>query len=135
MAIASFDLRAFATAINDERLLQGLSWNALARSVGVSTSTIRRYADANDAEADGVLAVVRWLGVTPEDFLTDAVTIGVRLPGSSDRVVRVDMDLVAAANGESQGAKGRSRTTIQRLVNAAQRSGQPIASLVRLSDV
>jgi hypothetical protein len=41
---------------------RGLTTAALAREVGVGASTIRRFRTADDAEADGVLALVAWTG-------------------------------------------------------------------------
>ncbi|MEM8923731.1 MAG: helix-turn-helix transcriptional regulator [Actinomycetota bacterium] len=132
--IDRFDLGALFRDVDRARRSQGLSWAALARRVGVSASTIRRFDLAEDAEADGVLALVRWLGVTPEDYVA-VMTEGQQLPDGDVGVVRVDMDLVARAEGRAGGADGRSRTTIQRLVAAARSSGCPVASLTRLSEV
>ncbi|MEM8748479.1 MAG: hypothetical protein AAGF91_17380, partial [Actinomycetota bacterium] len=64
-----FDLASLATAIERERVARGTTMAALARTLGVSASTIRRFATASDAEADGVLAAIGWLGVAPEDFV------------------------------------------------------------------
>lgn len=36
--------------------------------------------------------------------------------------------------GNPKGASGRARTTIQRLIDAAHQTGQPVASLTRLTD-
>jgi len=110
-----------------------MSLAVLARQVGVAASTIRRFREADDAEADGVLALVRWLGVAPEDFVAGNSVRGTRLRCSGDGYVRVDMELVARANGDPHGAKGRTRTSIQTLVEVAQRSGQPLESLTRFS--
>ncbi len=63
-----FDLRALFRAVDDARVDRGLSWTALAAEARVAVSTIRRFAHASDAEADGVLAVVCWLCVAPEAF-------------------------------------------------------------------
>ena len=60
---------------------------------------------------------------------------GNRLPAADGGYIRVDMELVAIANGDPTGARGRTRTTIQKLVEVAQRSGQPVASLTRFSDM
>lgn len=128
-----FDLRRLFLAIDAERERQGLSWSSLSGHVGVATSTMRRFADADDAEADGVLALIRWLGAMPEDYVADAQVEGRRLP-DGDGIVRVAMELVARANDEPAGARGRTRTTIQRLVGAADRSLQPVASLTRMSE-
>ena len=53
--------------------------------------------------------------------------------GRAGGYIRVDMDLVADAAGDRRGAQGRTRTTIQRLVEIAQGSGRPVASLTRWS--
>lgn len=130
-----FDLRRLFEAVDSERDRLGMSWSALAREVGVGASTIRRFGVADDAEADGVLALVRWLGVTPEEFVSNNSVGGEKLLASGDGVVRVDMNSVAIADGDRRGARGRTRTTIQRLVSVAQRAGQPVVSLTRFSEV
>lgn len=135
MATPLFDLRGLFRAVDAERERQGLSWAALARRVGVAASTIRRFGDADDAEADGVLALVRWLGVAPEDYVAGDSVTGKRLPPADGGYVRVDMESVAVADDDPSGAAGRSRTSIQNLVAVAQRSGRPVASLTRRSEV
>lgn len=135
MSIPLFDLRGLFLDVDAERERQGLSWAALARQVEVAPSTIRRFAEAENAEADGVLALIRWLGVAPEDYVRGDLVTGKRLPADDAGHVRVDMELVARATGDSGGPRGRSRTTIQNLVEVAQHSGQSVASLTRLSDV
>ncbi|MEM7338110.1 MAG: hypothetical protein AAF467_05650 [Actinomycetota bacterium] len=135
MARSLFDLRALFVAVDAERDRRGLSWAALSQQVGVAPSTIRRFANADDAEADGVLATLQWLDAIPERFVADAEVNGTPLSPASDGHVRVDMDMVAKANGDPRGANGRTRTTIQTLVAAANRSGQPIASLTRRTDL
>ena len=134
MSSRPFDLRRLFLAVDGERKRQGVSWAALAGEVGVTASTIRRFAEADDAEADGVLSVIRWLGAAPEDYVAGSAVTGARLPAAGVGYVRVDMELVALASGDPNGAKGRTRTSIQRLVEAAQRSRQPVAALTRLSE-
>ncbi len=130
-----FDLRALFLAADAERERGGASWAALARQIGVAASTMRRYEHAADAEADGVLAVVAWLGAAPEDYLTGVAAPGERLAATAGGHIRVDMELVAAAEGDPRGAQGRTRTTIQRLVEVTQRAGRPVASLTRISEL
>jgi transcriptional regulator with XRE-family HTH domain len=134
-----FDLGGLFSAVAGERERRGLSWAELSRQVGVAASTIRRMAEADDAEADGVLALIGWLGVAPESFVGgDQVSehvSGEVLPTGEGGYIRVDMDLVAEADGDSRGSRGRTRTTIQRLVAVAKRSGQSVASLTRVSEV
>lgn len=135
MATPLFDLHALFDAMNAQRDLQSLSWAALSRQIGVAPSTIRRFATADDAEADGVLAALQWLDVVPEHYVARSNVAGTRLPPASDGHVRVDMQLIAGANGDPRGAGKRTRTTIQNLAAAAERSGRPIASLTRLTEL
>ena len=130
MGNSLFDLEELFRALDAERERRGMSWVALARNVGVSPSTIRRYRDADDAEADGVLALVRWLGVAPEDFVAGTSVPGETLAPEVDGFIRVDMGEVSQVSGEPH--RG-TRTTIQRLIDVAQRSGRPVAALTRLS--
>ena len=129
-----FDLRSLFHAIDAERHRQHLSWTALSRHVGVSASTIRRYSQANDAEADGVLILIQWLATAPEDYITGNTITPQKLTPPENGTVRVDMNRVANTTQDPRGADGRTRTTIQRLVRAAQDTNQPVASLTRTTD-
>jgi ribosome-binding protein aMBF1 (putative translation factor) len=53
-----FDLQQLFRSIDHARSDRGLTWAALARQVGVASSTIRRFESAADAEADGVLTLI-----------------------------------------------------------------------------
>ena len=128
-----FDLRALFREIAAERDRQNLSWEGLARQVGVSASTIRRFGNADDAEADGVLALIRWLSVAPEHFVQSDSVKPKPLRKHGGGYVRVDMDAVAIAGADIGGSQRRTRTTIQNLVAVAQCSGQSVASLTRWS--
>ncbi len=133
---APFDLAALSRAINEQRTTRGLSWAELSRSVGVSPGTIRRFATASDAEADGVLALVRWLDLPPEHFVPDSTIAGSPLPacvGGAHNVVRVDMMRVAELPSWTRSARPGGRTTVQALVSAVQASGATVASLTHLS--
>lgn len=129
-----FGLDGLYRAVDRERLDRDLSWAALAREVGVAASTIRRFECADDAEADGVLALVRWLGVPPEEFVADTSVVGEQLLPPGKGYVRTDMFLVEAADYQRE-MRGRARTSIQRLVAVAQTSGRTVASLTRWSEV
>lgn len=112
-----------------------MTWAAISQEVGVATSTIRRFATASDAEADGVLALIGWLGVAPEHFVIDSEITGEPLPPAGEGVIRVDMTLVAKSTARPRQAPPAMRTTIQRLVAAAQASKVPVASLTRWSPI
>lgn len=103
-----FDLHRLHEEIDAERQRQRLSWTALSRQVGVAASTIRRYAKADDAEADGVLWLLQWLDAAPEDYITKSSTKPTRLPLAERGHVRVDMNRVAEAVGDPRGANGRT---------------------------
>ncbi len=134
MTTTVFDLQSLFHAIDAERQRQHPSWTALSRQVGLCASTIRRYSKANDAEADGVLILIQWLATTPEDYITGNSVAPEKLTPPGDGPVRVDMNLVADASQDPRGADGRTRTTIQRLVRAAQDTNQPVASPTRTGD-
>lgn len=80
-----------------------------------------------------MLALVGWLGVPPEQFIVESIVAGVPLPSAGDGLIRVDMALVADLSEQSRRVRSSTRTTIQRLVTAAQAAGVPIASLTRWS--
>src|SRR5690242_6881102 len=64
-----FDLPGLYAALDAERRARALSWQQVAHDIGVARSTLLRTASAGPMEADGVLAMVRWLGATPEAFV------------------------------------------------------------------
>lgn len=128
---ALFDLAALFDQVDRHRVQIGASWSGVARATGVGATTIQRFATAGDAEADGVLTVVSWLGVPPESFIVGAGP-GEALPPRQGGFVRVDMARVAAVTGQRRAG---SRTSIQRLAEVAQTHHCTIASLVRVSGV
>ena len=129
-----FDLRALFRAVDDARVDRGLTWTALAAEARVAVSTIRRFAHASDAEADGVLAVVCWLGVAPEAFIRGSRVEGEPLLASNGCMVRVDMAAVHDADGARRTAQHQRRTTVQRLARVAQRAQLPVAAFTRHTD-
>ncbi len=63
-----FDARALYEALDEQRRSRGMSWQEVAREIGVSASTLTRTRRGGRMEADGMLAMVRWLGRTAESF-------------------------------------------------------------------
>lgn len=106
--------------------------SASASQAGVSASTIRRFGTADDAEADGVLALVAWLGNPPEQFIVGSTIEGTPLPPVGSGQIRVDLSRLDEPGTRSRIA---TRTTIQRLTAAATAAGCSIASLTRWSEV
>jgi hypothetical protein len=131
--VHGFDLGALFRSVDTQRIDAGLTWKDVARSTGVAVTTIRRFAMAEDAEADGVLALIGWLGVAPEAFVTGGTVVGEPLRASKDGFVRVDMTRVAALAGARARSVRTTRTTIRRLASVAEQAGCSIASLTRWS--
>ena len=67
-----FDSSALFAAIDAQRIDKGLTWDQLAREIGVSAATIRRTQHGGRLEVDGMLAMVTWLGVPVETFVSDS---------------------------------------------------------------
>lgn len=67
-----FDASALYDALDRQRSARGLTWDAVAREIGVSAATIRRTQHGGRLEVDGMLAMVGWLGVPVESFVRDA---------------------------------------------------------------
>ena len=70
----NFDLKALQLAIDDQRLQRGLNWSDVAKEIEeqftkVSVSTIRDVGNKTRAEGDGVLQMLLWLNLAPENFI------------------------------------------------------------------
>jgi hypothetical protein len=130
-----FNLAQLASSVERARLERGLTWAGLSREVGVAASTIQRLAIASDAEADGVLALIGWLGVPPEDFIVASSVLGELLPPARGGFIRADMSLAADLPSTPARSRPNARTSIQRLVATAQGAGRTVASLTRWSAV
>ncbi len=132
---ASFDLASLHAALDAARAERHTSWTAIGRTIGVAPSTIRRTATAANMEADGVLAMIGWLGVEPERFTHAANVSGVPLPDPDGGMIRVDITLVNEAVGPKVARTAAGRTSIQELAAVAARAGRPIASFTRRTAV
>lgn len=128
-----FDLQQLWERTDEARTERGLTWSRISQEVGVAASTIRRFATAADAEADGVLTLIGWLGAAPEEFVVESKVAGVLLPPAGEGMIRVDMLRLVGLPTWPQRARTGTRTTIQRLASAAQASETTIASLTRWS--
>ena len=93
-----------------------MTWAALPREVRVASSTIRRFESAADAEADGVLPLISWVGVSPEKFIAGTAVPEAMLPPLDGGLIRVDMGLVDEGSGDLRRSRVGARTSIQRLV-------------------
>lgn len=88
----------------------------MAREIGVSGSTIRRTKNADDLEADGMLQMVRWLGLAPESFAryrnpADSVPMTMAMRAAPG-ILRADTRAMHAALEGQRAARRTSWTTI-----------------------
>ena len=67
-----FDSSALYEALDRQRTKRGITWEQLAREIGVSTATMKRARSGGRMEVDGMLAMVRWLGVSVETFVHES---------------------------------------------------------------
>lgn len=99
-----FSMRAFHAELDAQRRARGLSWTQLAAeinrpfestpSIPINPATLRDMLKKRSVTSAVVLQVLRWLGRTPESFLSGPVrTAGPdeQLPeAGQDRILRLD---------------------------------------------
>jgi hypothetical protein len=88
-----FDAVALFEALNRRRQERGLSSAQVGAEVGVGPSTLTRTRRGLRMEADGMRAMVRWLGRAPEDFMVGPKRLAGPVPqavSASGRRRRVD---------------------------------------------
>jgi transcriptional regulator with XRE-family HTH domain len=71
MAKSYLDVASLHAALDAERRARDLSWRQLAQEVGISPSTMSRLANGDRPHIDAFAALVQWLGVPPDRFMTD----------------------------------------------------------------
>ncbi len=76
MLDAHLDVEALYAALDARRKSKKLSWRDLAKEAGVSPSTLTRMAQGKRPDVDGFAALVRWLGVSADQYLTGTPTTG-----------------------------------------------------------
>jgi transcriptional regulator with XRE-family HTH domain len=66
------DVEGLHEALDVKRRAEGLSWREVATAVGVSASTLTRMAQGASPDIEGFGKMVRWLGVSADDFIARA---------------------------------------------------------------
>jgi hypothetical protein len=137
-----FSLRALYDALDAQRRARGLSWSGVtkemhqmhqrpANSRRLSASTMTGTRTRSAAEGDGVLAMLRWLGRTPESFMPDyrvSEPIDARLPDvPPGKVLRFDAKKIYAALDARRTERGMTWPEI------ATEIGTNVPSLMHLS--
>jgi hypothetical protein len=63
------DSKAFYEAVNDKRMVNGMTWKEVASNIpGFSPGILTRLERRSRMSADQVVALAGWLGRAPEDF-------------------------------------------------------------------
>jgi transcriptional regulator with XRE-family HTH domain len=74
MARARLDVGALYAALDKERQSRKLSWRSLAKTAGVSPSTLSRMANGQGPNVDAFAALTSWLGMPPETYLVSEIS-------------------------------------------------------------
>jgi hypothetical protein len=125
-----FDLPALYRAIDSKRLRRRLKWPAVAEGIGLPLKTIQNTRYAGVMEADGVLAMVRWLGVPPETFVRPEREGPYPSYMSAGTIWRVDATALHARLVETREARGLTWKALARELG----DGVAPSSLTRLKD-
>jgi len=103
--VKDFDLHALGKALDARRAVLGRSWSQVAAELGVSVPTLRQLGNRPTAEGDGVLRILAWLGVGPNDAAFGGGERNSTAPGSP-RKLRFDTAALYAALDGARGARG-----------------------------
>jgi hypothetical protein len=120
VVLCFFDINALQDALDAERSARSLSWVALTAeinepfrdtpSIPISVTTIRNMHAKRSVTSAVVLQILRWLGRTPESFLSGrqaAPLLGETLPvGGLGRILRFDTEAMHAALNEERVRRG-----------------------------
>ena len=72
MPKAEFQLGAFHAALDSVRVARGLTWKNVADQSGVSASTLTRLSQGKRPDVDSLSALIRWSGLTADDYMPPA---------------------------------------------------------------
>jgi hypothetical protein len=128
-ALRPFDVGALFAALDDKRTTSGLSWPKVAdqlwelssvlndrrRDHPISPSTLRNMAGNPRISCQHALFMLRWLGRTPESFLTGATGDDAQfvLPRAGpDRRLRWALKLLYASMDEKRRHEGQTWSTL-----------------------
>jgi hypothetical protein len=117
-----FDMRAFHSALDEQRRARGLSWPELAaeinrpfeftRSIPISPATIRDMLKKRSVTSAVVLQGLRWLRRTPESFLSGPArspNADEELPDAGpNRILRFDTRAMYRALDQERSRRGLS---------------------------
>jgi transcriptional regulator with XRE-family HTH domain len=113
--VARLDAASLHAALDAQRRARGLTWRQVAAETGVSVATLTGTARGGRLEADGVMCMLRWLGLPAEVFLRGPAGAPPELMDQIAVLFRARSDLSPAAAAEFEAivrdAYVRLRTT------------------------
>ena len=71
LARATIDVSKLYAALDAKRKARVVSWRQLAADIGVSPSLFFRLGNGLRPDVDAFVTLVRWLGMSADDFMTD----------------------------------------------------------------
>jgi transcriptional regulator with XRE-family HTH domain len=108
------DVEALYAALDAKRRKNSLSWRETAGAIGISASTLTRMAQGASPDVEGFGKMVRWLGISADDFI--AGPKGRTPKKSEDLLVVVSRHLRASKELDSKSAKA-----LESIIEAAYR--------------
>jgi transcriptional regulator with XRE-family HTH domain len=75
MARTRIDVPTLYAALDSARRSKDLSWRQLAAEINLSPSTMTRLANGHRPDVDAFAAMVRWLRMPAEKFITDGESV------------------------------------------------------------
>ncbi len=88
MARAKIDVSKLYAALDEERTASDLSWRQLAGEIGVSPSLLSRLGGGLRPDVDAFVTLVRWLGMSADDFMSDE-TVSIPRRGQPELATQV----------------------------------------------
>ena len=72
MPSGAFDVGAFYSALDSQRLAKGLTWKEVSEQSGVSQPTLSRLSQGKRPDIDGLALLLTWSGLDAAFFLPNA---------------------------------------------------------------
>jgi transcriptional regulator with XRE-family HTH domain len=105
------DVSALYGALDSKRNARGLSWRALAKEMGLSSSVFTRLAQGQRPDFDTYLQMTEWLGVDLERFISGRKPV--------EKEPEETVAAIAAHLRADELLKPESAKAIERIVQAA----------------
>jgi transcriptional regulator with XRE-family HTH domain len=80
MPKGTFDAEGFFAALDDQRTLRGLTWKQVSGESEVCASTLTRMAQGRRPDVDSMAALLKWSGLSADDFIIDGDETEPELP-------------------------------------------------------